>query len=274
MTDLTSNERQKEIPIREIGRFFDTDAEGYLVNPASKEKIQEEWLPVVLDIVEGYKAQYGDALHSVYVRGSVAKGDAVAGVSDIDTFAYVQLSRDKIETKWKTLFEQELMKKYPFVQGVELGVDPLETASEDRILLLQSACVFGNDLGSEMPKVKVGKDTLGHVYTFSGNLKWFDEWASKPQEKEEIKKSCIWLMKRFLRTGLELTMERAGRYTRDLYPSYKLFSEYYPEKEKEMREALYLVLNPTDDIEVINKIRQDLGGWLEERAQKYQKNGN
>lgn len=269
MENTETAEKSKEVPIQEIGKYFDTDEEGYLINPASREKIGEEWQPVVNDIVEVYKSQYGDSLHSVYVRGSVAKGDAVPGISDVDTFAYVNLKKDEIKIDWMNSFEKEMSIKYPSVQGVELSVDPIEDAIHDRILILQSACVYGDDLNTEMPKIKVGKETLGHVYSLAKNLAWFDEWVSKAQESEEIKKSCIWLMKRFLRTGLELTMERAGLYTRDLYPSYKIFTEYYPEKEGEMREALYLALNPTEDLEVIKRIRQTLGVWMEEQTIKY-----
>lgn len=264
-------EETKEIPIREIGSFFDVDSDGYLINPASKDKITAEWQPVVKDIIEAYKLHYGDLLHSVYIRGSVGKGDAVSGISDIDTFAYTNQKKNEIKTDWMDSFEKEMLAKYPFVQGVELSVDPTEDALNDRILILQSACVFGEDLNEKMPKIKVGKETLGHVYSFAKNLTWFDEWATKPQEAEEIKKSCTWLMKRFLRTGLELTMERAGLYTRDLYPSYKIFAEYYPEKEVQMKEVLYLALNPTDNLDTIKRIRDDFGVWLTEQTSVYKK---
>lgn len=268
---MKKEEKAKEIPIREIGKFFDVDIDGYLINPASKDKIAIEWQPVVEDIVEAYKLHYGSSLHSVYIRGSVAKGDAVLGISDIDTFGYTSQEKKEIKTDWMDSFEKEMLTKYPFVQGVELSIDPLEDAHNDRILILQSACVFGEDLNEKMPKIKVGKETLGHIYSFPKNLTWFDEWTTKPQETKEIKNTCTWLMKRFLRTGLELTMERAGLYTRDLYPSYKVFAEYYPEKEAEMKEVLYLALNPTDNLDTIKRIRNDFGVWLTEQTSAYKK---
>jgi hypothetical protein len=207
----------------------------------------------------------------VYVRGSVGKGDAVLDVSDVDTFAYVTSKKEEIKTDWMESFEKEMLAKYHFAQGVELSIDPIEDAPNDRILILQSACVYGDDLNEKIPKIKVGKETLGHVYSFNKNLIWFDNWALKSQTQEEIKKSCTWLTKRFLRTGLELTMERAGLYTRDLYPSYKIFAQYYPEKEVEMKEVLYLALNPTDDLSVIKRIRDNLGVWLEDQTKDYKK---
>lgn len=274
MVKIDTNNKMEENPIREVGRFFDVDSDGYLINPASKEKIQEEWQPVVNDIIDAYKTEYGDALHSVYIRGSVSKGEAVFGISDVDTFAYVTSKKEEIKTDWMDSFEKEMVIKYPFAQGVELRVDPIEDAYNDRILILQSACIYGTDLNTEIPKIKVGKETLGHVYSFSKNLAWFDKWMIKSQEPEKIKKSCTWLMKRFLRTGFELTMEHAGLYTRDLYPGYKVFAEYYPEKEAEMKEVLYLALNPTDDLGIIKRIRDNLGVWLEEQAKEYKKDSS
>ncbi|MBA3732790.1 hypothetical protein H0W91_00205 [Patescibacteria group bacterium] len=262
-------ENNKEIPIREIGSYFEKDKEGFLANPASPEKIQDEWKPIVEDIVNAYKVQYKDKLHSVYVRGSVGKGNAVQGISDVDTFAYVSLQKREIDKDWISSCDKELQVKYPFVQDIELEVNPIEDADKNRLYILQSACLYGDDLNKSMSKIKVGKETLGHVYSLGKNLKYIDEWILKPHESESIKNTCAWIMKRFIRTGIELTMERAGLYTRDLYPSYKIFSEYYPEKEPEMKEALYLVLNPTDDLEIIKKVCNNLGMWLEEQTKIY-----
>jgi uncharacterized protein len=257
------------IPIREIGTYFEKDSEGYLINPAAPEKIQEEWRPIVKDIVEAYKTHYGESLDAVYVRGSVGKGEAVAGISDVDTFAYVNLPKEEIKTDWMKKTEEELLEKYKFVQGVELSADPTEVTKDDVLFIRQSACVYGNDLNNVLPKIKVGKDTLGHVYWFGEDMKKFDEWISTPQDSENIRSKCTWLMKRFLRTGIELTMERAGLYTRDLYPCYKVFAEYYPDKESEMKEALYFAINPAADVEVLKRIRNNLGSWMEEQVKNY-----
>jgi len=43
------------IEIQETGSYFKIDEDGYLINPASIEKIQEEWKPLVDEVVESYK---------------------------------------------------------------------------------------------------------------------------------------------------------------------------------------------------------------------------
>lgn len=75
-------------------------------------------------------------------------------------------------------------------------------------------------------------------------------------------------MKGLIRVGMELVIERSGKYTRDLYPCYEAFSEYYPDREADMREALYYALNPTSDMQVLKRIADTLGQFLLEETKK------
>ena len=61
-----------------------------------------------------------------------------------------------------------------------------------------------------------------------------------------------------------MVAERANAYSRDLYPSYKIFSQYYPEKETEMRRALEYALNPTGDKTEALKFIKNFGDWIVE----------
>jgi hypothetical protein len=83
-----------DVEIKPIGTFLQTNAEGFIVNTTSLEQIQDEWLPAVEKVTDAYRKHFGTDLHSVYIRGSVAKGQAIHNVSDIDSFAVVTLSRE------------------------------------------------------------------------------------------------------------------------------------------------------------------------------------
>ncbi len=270
---MDSPQKQKENTIQEIGSYLEVNDQGFLVNPASINKIQPEWRPAVDEILNAYKEKCGDVLHSVYLRGSVAKGAAVPFVSDIDTFAYVNLTKEQIrngmiDLSWIESLQNSLKAKYPFVQGFEIYIDPLAHAMKDKITLLQSVCLCGEDITKEVSEMKVGRELFGHMYAFEKDLAGFEEWIKETHTPEEIQEECVWLMKRFLRTGLELTLERAGKYTRDLYPCYKVFAEYYPEKDTMMKEVLRLAINPSNDIESLKSVVKDFGGWMLKEAQK------
>lgn len=248
------------ISIKPIGSFFDVDDQGYLINPTSASKIQPEYRGILDDIVDLYKKRFGKKLYSVYVRGSVAKGTAIKDISDIDTWCIVDDSQENITTKWRPL-KKELFEKYPEFDDIEMGETPLDDIGRSyKILLHQSVCIFG--IAIDVPKKKINSEFAMHAPQFKKRFDWFDELINKHTSSTEIKKDCVWLMKTLLRIGLELTLDKAGKYSRDLYPCYKIFSEYYQEKESNMREVLELALNPTDDMEYLISIKENFGQWL------------
>lgn len=257
---------QQTIEIKPMGSYFETDSNGYLINPTSKEKIQEKWQPVVADLIHEYQKAYGDKLHSIYIRGSVAKGQAVDGVSDIDTFAYVELPKEEITHDWVKDAEKQITSKYDFVSEAEMGASPVSEFQDDMIILNQSICVWGKEL--EVLKLKIDNKLAIHSPNFHKRIEWFERFLEKDESEEEIKRGCVWLMKGLLRVGLEITLEKSHKYTRDLYRCYETFSENYPEREVEMKEALYLALNPTVDKTKIKSVMDNLGVWLLKETQK------
>lgn len=254
------------VEIKPLGSFLELDADGYVINPASLEKIQEEWKPVIKDIVAAYKEHFGEKLKNVYIRGSVAKGEAVKNISDIDSFCYVDLPREAVDTDWEDSAESKIEEKYPFIEGAEFMSRPLAIGPMNIILLNQSVCVYGEPIN--VRKVKPGKDMMMHIPNLNKRIGLLQGKLDNAVSKESIKSACVWFAKDILRTGFELVMERVGKYTRDLYLCYKTFAEYYPEKEPEMREVLHYALSPTDDIQKIQTIRNNLGAWIQEECRK------
>ena len=203
----------KEVEIQPLGSYLEVDSEGYIINPASLDKIQEQWKPVVDEIVEVYKSQYGEHLKSVYVRGSVAKGQAVENISDIDSFCYTDIAEDDSSSDWEQKARNEIKTKFPFVEGVELSNRQLPKVRIKGIFLNQSICVYGEPI--EISKIKPGKDMMFHIPNLERRIEILDEKLENAETEESIKNVCVWFAKDILRTGFELTMDRSKRYTRD-----------------------------------------------------------
>ncbi len=252
--------------IKSIGSFLETDNDGFIVNTTSSEKIQAAWIPAVEMVKEAYQKHIGEYLHSVYIRGSVAKGQAMDNISDIDTFAAVTVPYDDIDMSWSKDFVEEVKKRFPFVTGVELGIVPLDEIQEskgDRIMIkTQSICVYGSSLADTLPPLRPGVDTAQHFEGIGREIDRTKQWLQGDHADEEIERKCTWIMKRIIRSGFELVMERSQKYTRDLYPCYEEFSKYYPEKKEEMYRVLQLAVSPTFDKEIILNTLDSLGGWL------------
>jgi hypothetical protein len=263
--------KKERVRVEKKGSFFETDREGYVINSTSPEKIQDKWKSALDDIACWYQEEFGDSLENIYVRGSVAKGEAIEEVSDVDTFAYVNLSSEEIDEKSKDIKEArtKINEKYLFIEGVEIIIEPIERSrnKSDITLLNQSLCIFGEPIN--YPHLKPGKDMALHASNIDERIKSINEFVKGVHSDDRIKNKCVWAMKGLLRSGCEIVMERSGKYTRDLYPCYEVFSEYYPKKEPEMREVLKLTLNPISDKRKIKEKMDTLGSWLQKEAEKY-----
>ena len=252
------------IGIQPIGSYFDIDDEGYVINPASVDKIQSEWKPLVDAIVLAYKDHYGNKLSCVYLRGSVARGNAIPGISDIDAFAYVDMPKDAISDDWTDKVVKMLKKKYPFTEGVEMDVVTRHGAEKRVLILNQSVCVYG--VSVEVPRVKPGREMMIHLPKAEQTMDAFLDFLRKEKSVNRIKSKCVWVMKNIVRSGFELTMSRSHRYTRDLYKCYETFVEYYPEHAHTMRKVLEYALNPTDDRHELERIVRVIMPFLVEES--------
>lgn len=250
--------------IRKIGSVLHTDENGYIIKAASAGKIQPKWRSAVDMITEACKNSLGDKLHSVYVRGSVAKGEAIDGVSDIDAIVLIAASEDEVDQGWYDNVRRECMRNFPFVSDVEIKVILAEgVGQKDQFMLkTQAACVYGQDITERLPRMKPGREAVNHAFVLDKKIDHATEMLQNTDNTQRIRKICTWIMKRIVRSGCELVMERSGKYTRDLYPCYELFSQYYQEKSESMYRALELAVNPSDDIDDIMEVLQGIGAWM------------
>jgi hypothetical protein len=256
-----------------LGSCLATDEEGFLVFRPDPAKLQPHWRDLLNEMVKVYRAKYGGNLHSVYVRGTVAKGEAIDGISDLDTFALIHEGEEEVQAGWSKEPRDALTSIYPFCTGIECIVLPLKSLQKikppknvnpwRRLIKTQSLCVYGEDLAPAIAPIKPGLEMVSHLFSLGEDL---------PDEKELAtfrKKDCTWLMKRIVRSGFELVMERAQTFSRDLYPCYEHFARYYPEKEAEMKRALELAVFPTDDPTLLSPVIENLGRWLSAEGAKW-----
>lgn len=187
-------------------------------------------------------------------------------LSDIDTFAIVDLNEEGVDVTWWRELNHRIRERYPFVEGVEVVAIPLKKIDQfpgDKIMIkTQSICLYGTDLSETISPYKPGLDTVQHAQGISKEITNTIAWLQEDKSEEKVKNKCAWIMKRIIRSGCELVMERSGKYTRDLYPCYEVFSDFYPEKKDEMYEVLNLSISPTSDNQIILRVLTVLGTWL------------
>jgi hypothetical protein len=259
--------------ITKYGGYLRVDTDGYLINQSKLENITPPWLDVVNATVAAYKKHFGSKLHSVYVRGSVAKGQAIEGVSDVDTKAVVDAEPGQIDLSWAGEFNKRIKKQFPAVTKVEITADPLSSVQKRRdariLIKVHSVCVYGHDLAPELLPLKPGKDTAIHVFSLSREVNHTIELLEQNPPAAQVKTKCSWIMKRLLRAGAELVAERSQLYTRDLYYCYELVAKYYPDKAEAAYQTLQLALEPIEEPQEVIEHLQKFGRWMGELADNY-----
>ncbi len=263
-------------PVLNIGRFLKTDTDGFLVNECSVEKIGAPWKEAVEEVKQAYLDHLPGKITSLYLRGSIPRGEPIKGKSDLDAFAVTQERIHSAELGWIPQFKGHLQKKYPFVSEVELQFFPYPPLMRSPSFLglrftikILSVCLWGEDLSGQFPQYKPSRRI---AFSFHSNLKEEVEQAStglvRLQDLERVFQVCTWIMKRIVRTGFAILMEKEKRYTRDLYPCYETFAKHYPEKEPEMRKALEWAVDPIADRAVLLDFLESFGKWIVNEAQE------
>jgi hypothetical protein len=260
------------IEIKKMGSFLELDDEGFVKSIDTKAPLQESWSDVVDRVIEFYKKEVGPELHSVYIRGSAAKAEAVDFVSDLDSFA---VSRIEVGDEPRAMdeFEKGIKKDFPFCNHVEISVVSLDQVSEvppkrkrsiwEELIKTQSRCVFGEDLSSAIAPFLL-EDMLGHSLYLDDEVK--NKLPSYMKEDKddpiELKSNCVWIMRRILRGAFDLVMVKEAKFTRDLYLCYEVVSKVYPEKESSLRQALSLSLNPSSNPKEWMPLVLELNDWI------------
>lgn len=253
------------------GSLLQTDEEGYFLSDSSIDKIAWPWTEALAFARQVEVDRLGKRLHSLYLRGSVARGTALEGISDLDLFAVLH---DPVDTEdspvppWPSEKLAEFRARFPFVTSLETSDIPLAAVHGPfhyyRFIMRTSAvCIWGQDLLPEIPRYKADAPIAEEWFRVFPHLvdNFVTALLNSTGEKDK-KDLCRDMMKTFLRTGMLLVMKRQKGYARDLYPSYQCFSRYYPDQADTMEHCLEYAVNPIADTQTLLSLVTDFAQWM------------
>ena len=265
------------LQLLDIGGLWPLDADGTILSDASPDKIQPPYQAAVAAAVAAYREHLGAQLAGVYVRGTVPRGQAVPGVSDLDCFAVVSGDPEHVDGSWLKAAGVEIARQHPIVSDVQLEIWPLdEVLATDRfdemsfLLKTQSACVWGDDFAPRLPRFK--PDVIVANNDISQIQPDIEEAIAALHADGSPARVVYWcrrIMKNMLRAGFSLVMLDEGVFTRDLKLCYEYFARHYPAQEQEMRRVLELAIQPTNEREVVLERLTTFGAWMIARADEW-----
>ncbi|VXC00567.1 DNA polymerase beta domain protein region [Exiguobacterium sp. 8H] len=135
-----------------------TDDAGYVINQTSIHHIQPEFETVLFKAIELVKEAFDEQLHSIYLYGSIGRGTAVAGQSDLDLTVLVHEDVDATELVEQT---EQLLMQHPEVIKIDYDIGRLDVALDpaNRFewgfwLRHLCTCVDGEDVSIQFPRMK------------------------------------------------------------------------------------------------------------------------
>ncbi|MEU3843152.1 nucleotidyltransferase [Streptomyces sp. NPDC028635] len=245
------------------------DAQGFLTREGALTRVQPPFRPVVAAARERLPALFGARLHSAYVYGSIPRGTARVGRSDLDLLLALRdeptdADRDAVRDLGEVLDE-----RFPQIDGVGtllFGRERLLSAAERHDLGWFVACLctplYGDDLAARLPRYRpdsrLARETNGDLAAL---LPGWRERIACAGEAERLR--CVRFMSRHLvRTAFTLVMPRWQGWTSDLHAMAEAFAGYYPERAEQLRTAARYGYDPVADPDVLRAYVDDLGPWL------------
>jgi uncharacterized protein len=251
--------------LRNIGRFFPLSESGFILNDCDPSYLDK---PLAERINEFYFSRFGDQLHSVYVRGSVARGNFLPGLSDLDTFGVVKINNVSQAIPGSAEASARLIAEFPDFTDIVFVVVSLEKILTDRrnpftfLLQTQSCCIYGSSLQPQLAPYRPNIEIVGEALYLRERIEKYWNDIAAIDDAQQIKFQCTVLMKGLIRSAYDLVLPLEKQYTRDLYLCYESFIRHYPEHEVAMRQAIEWAIEPITDKQCITGFLNSFGKWL------------
>ncbi|MBD0690022.1 nucleotidyltransferase [Streptomyces sp. CBMA123] len=251
-----------------ISRGLDED--GYIAREGSLERVPPEFGPVVDAARERIAAAFDPArLHSAYLYGSIPRGTAVPGVSDLDLLLALRHEPTPEDRAGADAVGAALDAAFPQVDGVGVllfDVDTLLSELERHDLGWFVACLctplLGEDLGALLPRYRptslLARETNGDLAL--ALPRWRERLATDAESRLTMLSRAV--SRRLVRTGFTLVMPRWNGWTSDLTASAEAFAVHYPGRAEQMRLAAAVARTPTTDRATLAVLIDDLAPWL------------
>ncbi|HEY6314722.1 MAG TPA: nucleotidyltransferase domain-containing protein [Streptosporangiaceae bacterium] len=213
---------------------------------------------------------FGARLHSAYLYGSIPRGTAVPGVSDLDVLVVLQDEPTEADRVTAQTLGAALDEAFPQINGagivlssVRISLSELERYDGGFFVACLCTPLFGDDLARQLPRYRPtglqARETNGDLALL------LPRWRTRAAEAitdADRRTASRYVGRQLVRTGFTLIMPRWGGWTSDLHRSAQLFGCYYPERAAQMRIAAAAGRAPSADPAVLAMLIGDLGPWL------------
>ncbi|MGB1288435.1 MAG: hypothetical protein ACPG7F_18015 [Aggregatilineales bacterium] len=262
-------------------RFWQTDANGLIVNDTNIKYINPSFDTIIQACVAAYTQNIEVDLHSIYVTGSIPRGLAVPGNSDINIIGVLahHVDADLVMQDWMPVAEKAIQGQFAetlidvdfdlFAHGFVFR-DPTEFSIGAFILKTHALCVWGSDITPELPDYNIQHQPMRLAIANDDIVQLADDIADTRAEldlidaddTDAIQGWCRRVCRQILHAGYGLVMEHTKQHTRDLDLSCEHFTIHYPAQAAAMQQTLALAINPSPDKKILETLLNTHGEFI------------
>ncbi|MFD9319254.1 nucleotidyltransferase domain-containing protein [Streptomyces sp. NPDC060053] len=233
----------------------------------------DDFRPIVAAARDRIPGVFGDRLHSAYLYGSIPRGTARVGRSDLDLLVVLREEPTEADRADGRVLDEALDEEFPQIDGggtLLVGharvLSDLERHDLGWFLACLCTPLLGEDLAEQLPRYRpdslLARETNGDLALVLP--RWRERIASVGDSEEARRPLVRFMSRRLVRTAFTLVMPRWNGWTSDLHEMAEAFGAYYPQRAEQLRTAAVLGYEPSGDRAVLSSYVDDLGPWLAE----------
>ncbi|MCK7624148.1 nucleotidyltransferase [Streptomyces sp. RS10V-4] len=246
------------------------DQDGCFVREGSLERVPAAFAPVVAGLTAALEARFPPGrVRSTYLYGSIPRGTAVPGVSDLDALLVLRDGPTAADRAAARAAEAALDAAFPQIDGAGIllmTADRLLSEAEryDGAWFVACLCtpLSGPDVTAALPRYRptslLARETNGDLHR---RLPALRRRAAEATGAERVRLTRG-VSRTLVRTGFTLVMPRWGGWTSDLAASAEVFARYYPAHADPMRAAARAARDPAGYPALLDELLDGLAPWL------------
>lgn len=250
------------------------DRDGTIRREGSLSRVPPAYAPVVTAARTWISEAFDSTrLHSAYVYGSIPRGTAVPGVSDLDLLLALRGAPTAADEAAARAVEARLDASFDLIDGVGILLSDAaavtgELERDDLGFFVACLCtpLLGDDLAGQLPRYRptplLARETNGDLYLALARWRRKAAEATTDTERRRLVRAVA---RRLVRSGFTLVLPRWRGWTSDLAECAEVFARYYPdhpERIEQLRLAAHVGRTPCADPAVAAMLIDDLAPWL------------
>jgi len=217
------------------------DKDGFIEPPYSHKNIAPEFQDAVNAVIDSLLSGLPNQIDGIYLYGSVSRGTAVVGRSDLDVSIILNTPINPKEKRVFQLLSDTIPKAYPQVSKLDIDpgflsevLQPQEKFHWQFWLKHCCCCIWGNDLSIDFTRYKPSREI---AQALNGDLSTFQEQMSpafKTMTDTDVAKV---IGKKLVRAAYYFVAEKDASWYTNLSQCTAVAKRYYPEQSDDIELA-------------------------------------